>query len=124
MYIGFEIIYGIVIVFIAFYYYLTINNNFWKHRGISGPKPVLGFGNMKKIILGEESMSQYLTKLYHKYKNESMIGIFRLRTPALIIKDPDLIKIVLIKDFSKFMNRGLLPIISVSRKIISYIISR
>ena len=85
---------------------------------------MLGFGNMKKIILGEESMSQYLTKLYHKYKNESMIGIFRLRTPALIIKDPDLIKIVLIKDFSKFMNRGLLPIISVSRKIISYIISR
>ncbi|NP_001352069.1 cytochrome P450 6a14-like [Apis mellifera] len=112
MYINLEIFCAIVIAFIAFYYYLTINNNFWKHRGISGPKPVLGFGNMKKIILGEESMSQYLTKLYHKYKNESMIGIFRLRTPALIIKDPDLIKIVLIKDFSKFMNRGLLPIIS------------
>ncbi|XP_031772912.1 probable cytochrome P450 6a14 [Apis florea] len=112
MYINLEIFCGIVITLIAFYCYLTSNNNFWKNRGISGPKPMLGFGNMKKVIFGEESLVQFLTKMYHEYKNESMIGIFKLKTPALIIKDPDLIKTVLIKDFSKFMNRGLLPIIS------------
>ncbi|EFN73382.1 hypothetical protein EAG_07101, partial [Camponotus floridanus] len=32
--------------------------------------------------------------------------IFTGITPALIVKDPDLIKDILIKDFSKFSNRG------------------
>lgn len=116
MYISLEIFCGIVIALIALYYYLTVNNNFWKNRGIAGPEPVLGFGNMKKVLLGKESMSQFLTKIYHEYKNEPIIGIFTTRTPQLIIKDPDLIKTILIKDFSKIMNRGLLPMVSVSKE--------
>lgn len=116
MYISLEIFCGIVVALIALYYYLTVNNNFWKNRGIAGPEPVLGFGNMKKVLLGKESMSQFLTKIYHEYKNEPIIGIFTTRTPQLIIKDPDLIKTILIKDFSKIMNRGLLPMVSVSKE--------
>lgn len=116
MYISLEIFSGIVVALIALYYYLTVNNNFWKNRGIAGPEPVLGFGNMKKVLLGKESMSQFLTKIYHEYKNEPIIGIFTTRTPQLIIKDPDLIKTILIKDFSKIMNRGLLPMVSVSKE--------
>ncbi|XP_006614287.1 cytochrome P450 6A1-like [Apis dorsata] len=112
MYISLEILCGIVITLIAFYCYLTINNNFWKNRGIPGPKPMLGFGNTKKVIFGKESISQFLTRMYNEYKNEPMIGIFKLRTPSLIIKDPDLIKTLLIKEFPKFANRGLFPIFS------------
>ncbi|EFN73380.1 hypothetical protein EAG_07099, partial [Camponotus floridanus] len=32
--------------------------------------------------------------------------IFTGMTPILIVKDPDLIKDILIKDFPKFSNRG------------------
>ncbi|XP_043793788.1 probable cytochrome P450 6a14 isoform X3 [Apis laboriosa] len=110
MYISLEILCGIIIALIVFYYYLIINNNFWKNREISGPKPVIGFGNMLSIILGKESTSQFLTRIYNEYKNEPMIGIFSKNNPALIIKDPDLIKTVLIKDFHKFANRGLFPV--------------
>ncbi|EFN81691.1 Probable cytochrome P450 6a14 [Harpegnathos saltator] len=52
-------------------------------------------------------MTEYLTEIYHYYKNETMIGIFARRTPILIVKDPDLIKDILIKDFSNFADRGL-----------------
>lgn len=113
-----EILCGIIVALIMFYYYLTINNNFWKNREISGPQPVIGFGNMLKVILGKESISQFLTRIYNEYKNEPMIGIFSKNNPALVIKDPDLIKTVLIKDFHKFANRGLFPINSVSINII------
>lgn len=114
MYINLEILCGIVITLIALYCYLTFDNNFWKNRGVIGPKPVLGFGNVKDVIFGKESLSQFLTRMYNEYKNEPMIGIFSKRTPILIIKDPDLIKTILIKDFPKFANRGLFPIFSVS----------
>lgn len=117
MYTSLEILCGIIVALIVFYYYLIINNNFWKNREISGPKPVIGFGNMLSIILGKESTSQFLTRIYNEYKNEPMIGIFSKNNPALIIKDPNLIKTVLIKDFHKFANRGLFPVNSVSVKI-------
>lgn len=110
MNISLEILCGIIVALIVFYYYLIINNNFWKNRKISGPKPVIGFGNMLSIILGKESTSQFLTRIYNEYKNEPMIGIFSKNNPALVIKNPDLIKTVLIKDFHKFANRGLFPV--------------
>ncbi|EFN78989.1 Cytochrome P450 6a2 [Harpegnathos saltator] len=52
-------------------------------------------------------MSDYLMEIYNSYKDEPVIGIFARRSPILIVKDPNLIKDVLIKDFSNFADRGL-----------------
>lgn len=52
------------------------------------------------------SSGDYLAEIYNDYKDERMIGIFARKTPILIMKDPDLIKDVLIKDFTVFANRG------------------
>lgn len=108
MFINLETLCGFVIAFIAFYYYLTANNNFWKNRGIPGPKPTIGFGNMRTVMFGKESFPQLLTTIYNKYKDEPMIGMFFRRRPVLLLKDFDFIKDVMIKDFSKFANRGFL----------------
>ncbi|XP_017757740.1 PREDICTED: probable cytochrome P450 6a14 [Eufriesea mexicana] len=103
-----EIVCGIIVALIAFYYYLTVNNNFWKNRGVPGPEPMVGFGNVQKLTLGKESLPDFLTRLYSEYKAERIFGIFLRRKPVLIVQDPELIKDVLIKDFSKFTNRGFL----------------
>ncbi|KOC58664.1 Cytochrome P450 6B1, partial [Habropoda laboriosa] len=80
---------------------------FWKVRGVPGPKPVPVFGNIKDAMLLRTALSNILRDLYQEYKDEPMIGIFTRRTPALIIRDPELIKDVLIRDFSKFSDRGI-----------------
>ncbi|XP_011878191.1 PREDICTED: cytochrome P450 6A1-like isoform X2 [Vollenhovia emeryi] len=102
----YEILCGIVAVILAVYYYFTKNFNFWKSRGIRGPKPIPGFGNFKDVMLSNISMGDYMTKLYNTYKDERMIGIFTRTTPVLIVKNPDLIKDILIKDFTVFSHRG------------------
>ncbi|XP_076168680.1 putative cytochrome P450 6a14 [Ptiloglossa arizonensis] len=102
-----EILFAIVAVCLALYYYLVSNFEFWKIRGVPGPQPIPLFGNIKDVILTKMPMGDYLRKLHEEYKNEPMIGIFSRRTPLLILRDPDLIKDVLIKDFSKFADRGL-----------------
>ncbi|XP_003704281.2 putative cytochrome P450 6a14 [Megachile rotundata] len=101
-----EIILGLAAACLALYYYFIWNFNFWKSRGIPGPKPIPMFGNVLAPMIGTVSLAQFLTDLYMKYRNEPMIGIFARRTPILIVQDPDIIKDVLIKDFSKFANRG------------------
>lgn len=103
----FEILFGIASVILALYYYYTSTYTFWKSRGVSGPRPTFFFGNVKDATLLKESMTDLLTKLYKEYKSERLIGIFSRKTPVLILRDPDLIKDVLIKDFSKFTERGL-----------------
>lgn len=102
-----EILCGITALVLAFYYYFLSILDFWKIRGVPGPKPVPLLGNLKDVMLMKYSMSDYLKKIYHEYKNEPMIGIFARRTPILVLQDPELVKDVLIKDFSKFANRGL-----------------
>ncbi|XP_025073878.1 cytochrome P450 6B2-like, partial [Pogonomyrmex barbatus] len=103
----FEILCGIAVIILGLYYFLTSSYDFWKSRGVPGPRPIPGFGNFKDVMLTKISMGDYLMKVYNDYKDEPMIGIYTRKTPVLIIKDPDLIKDVLIKDFSKFADRGI-----------------
>ncbi|CAK9827566.1 Probable cytochrome P450 6a14 [Anthophora retusa] len=102
-----EIFCGITIVLLALYYYFTATYNFWKNRGVPGPEPIPAFGNTWKLMFGKESLPDFLTKICNQYRNEAMFGIFMRRTPLLFVQDPKLIKDVLIKDFSKFVNRGI-----------------
>ncbi|XP_029175227.1 cytochrome P450 6a2-like [Nylanderia fulva] len=102
----FEILYGIIALCLTVYYYLSSNYDFWKSRGVRGPKPLPGFGNIKDFLLNKKFGGDLLRDIYNEYKEEGMIGIFARKTPILLVKDPELIKDILIKDFSNFANRG------------------
>ncbi|XP_077276290.1 cytochrome P450 6B1-like [Temnothorax americanus] len=103
---SFEILCGIATVIFALYYYFTSTFDFWKSRGVPGPRPIPGFGTLKNLVLGKVSRTNYVTKLYNDYKDEPLVGIFAGRTPILVVKHPDLIKDIFIKDFSIFADRG------------------
>jgi cytochrome P450 family 6 len=103
-----ELVCGVTIIFLAIYYYLTSTFDFWRSRGVRGPKPELIFGTLKDVTLARKSAADYLIEIYNEYKNESMIGIFSRREPVLVVKDAELIKDILIKEFSKFSNRGII----------------
>lgn len=102
----FQILCSIIAITFALYYFFTWPFNFWKSRGVHGPRPIPGFGNLKDVLLGKVSLYDYVTKVYNDYKDESLIGIFAGKTPILIVKDLDLIKNILIKDFPIFADRG------------------
>ncbi|XP_071578424.1 cytochrome P450 6A1-like isoform X2 [Temnothorax nylanderi] len=104
---SFEILCGIAAVIFALYYFLTSNYDFWKSRGVRGPRPIPVFGNLKNVTFSKISVGYYLAELYNEYKDEAVLGIFAGKMPILIVKDLDLIKDVLIKDFSTFANRGI-----------------
>lgn len=104
---GIEIFCGIVIVLLLFYYYSVANYNFWKKQGVPGPKPIPLCGNIAPILFAQASAGDCIQSIYNKYKGEPVVGIYLRRKPALLISDPELIKIILIKDFAKFSDRGI-----------------
>ncbi|XP_029680324.1 cytochrome P450 6k1-like [Formica exsecta] len=110
---SFEILCGITAVLLVVYYYFTSTFDFWQSRGIRGPQSIPVFGNFKDVILNKKAAGDYLMEIYNKYKDESIIGIFVTKIPVLIVKDPEFIKDILIKDFTKFADRG----VSISEKV-------
>lgn len=64
-------------------------------------------GNLKDVLLGKTSMGQLLKSVYDENRDEAVIGIYLRRQPVLLLVDPEVIKDVLIKDFSVFGERGL-----------------
>ncbi|XP_050451966.1 cytochrome P450 6A1-like [Cataglyphis hispanica] len=105
---NFEILCGFGIFSFLLYCYLTATFNFWKKRGIPGPKPVLlMFNVMKDFIFKNLFVGKFLKDIYDAYENTPFIGFFYLQEPILMIKDPKFIKDVLIKDSSIFYNRDL-----------------
>lgn len=97
----------IVIALVAFYLYNTRDFNYWKNRGVKYEKPIVLFGNNLTNYLLQKSVTQLLVDLYWKFPNEKVVGFFRASRPELILRDPEIIKRVLVTDFTSFYPRGL-----------------
>jgi cytochrome P450 family 6 len=100
-----EILCACVTILYLFYYYLTVNFDYWTSRGVIGPKPIPFFGNVIDYMLGKKCMGDFYRDIYERYPNQSMVGMFIRRIPVLVLRDPEYIKQVLIKDFAVFAER-------------------
>ncbi|XP_013141517.1 PREDICTED: cytochrome P450 6B2-like [Papilio polytes] len=97
----------ILVVLVAVYLYGTRTFRYWEKRGIKYETPKPFFGNFSPVFFRSKSMTQIAAKLYWKYPNERVVGSFRLTHPELLIRDPELVKQILVTDFVFFNIRGL-----------------
>lgn len=86
------------------YKYTSRNYDYWAKRNVPfiPPKPFVG--NFWDIIRFKLSIGPYLEKLYNTTSGK-FIGIFVFSKPCLVIRSPDLVKSILIRDFNYFTNR-------------------
>ncbi|XP_011878211.1 PREDICTED: cytochrome P450 6a2-like [Vollenhovia emeryi] len=101
----FEILCACVVILYLLYHYLTSDFAYWTSRGVNGPKPIPFFGNIANFMLGNNSLGGFYKEIYDRYPNDAVVGIFLRGSPVLLLRDPDYIKQVLIKDFTSFANR-------------------
>jgi cytochrome P450 family 6 len=90
----------------ALYLYFKISFSYWKKRNAPHIEPTFPFGNFKDLILLRKHTGQALADLYKKLDGEKYGGTYMFTKPGFIFRDPDIIKDVLVKDFSSFHDRG------------------
>ena len=95
----------IATVFVLLYYYSKIKLSYWKKYGVKSPKPLPFLGNFKDVLLGKDCTTDCFQNAYNEFKDERMVGVYGGHEPLLVLRDLDLIKDVLIKDFNKFAQR-------------------
>lgn len=88
------------------YFYVCHIYSYWKRRNIAYLEPTFPFGNFKKNILQKISFGE-LTEELHNSSNAPVVGFYAALKPSLLIRDPKLIRDVLISNFPSFYHRGL-----------------
>lgn len=99
-----EFVLGVVAV-LLFYIYAYSPFDYWKKCGVTQvPVELPVVGNFVRGL--SEPAAVRLKRNYDNYPDERYVGTYDVRTPVLLIRDPDLVESFLIKDFSHFYNRG------------------
>uniref|UniRef100_A0A669EMD9 Uncharacterized protein n=1 Tax=Oreochromis niloticus TaxID=8128 RepID=A0A669EMD9_ORENI len=83
------------------YWYLVRPFSVLSRCGIKHPKPVPFFGNLFMFQQGFFKPLNDLVKTYGK-----VCGYYLGQTPVIVVADPDMLRQVLVKDFSNFPNRN------------------
>ncbi|XP_047995697.1 cytochrome P450 6B2-like [Leguminivora glycinivorella] len=94
-------------VVVLLYYHFTRTFSYWKDRNVPGPKPIPLFGNLYDSTVRSCTTGAVFKKIYENYPNEKVVGVFRMTSPTLLVRDLNILKHIFIKDFDNFADRGL-----------------
>lgn len=79
---------------------------YWERHEIAFLPPKFPFGFIT-ISRSKQQFSLRLASIYEKYRNQGpFVGLYFFIKPVILLTDLDMIRNVLIKDFSTFANRG------------------
>lgn len=80
--------------------------SFWSDRGFASPKPSFPFGSLKGVGT-KITQAEAMDVIYKKYKGKvPAVGIYSFLSPTVLVIDPELLKNILVREFSSFTNRG------------------
>ncbi|XP_044731381.1 cytochrome P450 6k1-like [Chrysoperla carnea] len=94
----------LAVILTIIYFYFKSTFNYWKKRGVPYAEPNWIFGNFYDAITFKKNITSYFCEQYHK-TDEKAYGLYIFQRPYLLLRDPELIKHVLVKDFSNFIPR-------------------
>lgn len=95
----------IIFAFGSISFYVKTAYSYWPRRGVPFLKPSFPFGNFGKNILQKLSIEGQLDEFYHAI-SRPLCGVYAFFRPILIVRDPAIIRHILIKDFHHFVDRG------------------
>lgn len=95
----------ILVILVWTFVKLKQNVKYWEHRGVTGPRPNIFFGNFGECFFKRFSYAEIIRKIYLSYRSHPVVGCFNMTTPVLLVNEPEYIERVLKTDFSYFTDR-------------------
>lgn len=92
------------VVALAFYYYIVGRLRHFANTGIPYLKPKIFVGNMGPVIMKQRAMAEQVKFLYDSYPDARYIGFHDFTIPTIMLRDPEIIKYVTVKNFDNFVN--------------------
>jgi cytochrome P450 family 6 len=94
------------IILAVIYIYIKSSYSYWTKLGIPTYNPVVPFGNFSEAFVKNTGFQALLTEFYKAFEGHKLGGLYGLTSRFLLVRDPDLIRDILVKDFDRFHDRG------------------
>ncbi|XP_066905483.1 cytochrome P450 6a2-like [Halyomorpha halys] len=103
------IILAITILWLLYRYWIS-NYKYWEEKNIPSVPGRFPFGSNADFTLLKKFQGDLFLEMFRQFSSSPYFGLYIMRLPALIIKDPEYVQLVLVKEFSSFKDRLLLKI--------------
>ncbi|XP_049832856.1 cytochrome P450 6k1-like [Schistocerca gregaria] len=94
-------------IFAILYVTFKINYTYWKRKGLPYLEPSFPLGNGWNTALMRKCPGEDMKDVYFETEGKDVVGIYSLNNPILVVRDPELIKTIIVKDFNYFPDRGI-----------------
>ncbi|XP_068084403.1 cytochrome P450 6k1 [Anabrus simplex] len=91
-----------ILVTPTLYLYCTWTFDYWKKKGVPFIKPLPLFGNVLAVITRQKTPVDLWVDLYRAGDGHPFLGLYHFRSPSLLVRDPEMIKNILVTNFNCF----------------------
>ena len=105
------IILTLLFLAILIYWHYVINFTVLKDLGFRGPTPLPLIGNLLGLVLHGKSFHEL--QIQHQKSYGRVFGYYLLKTPSVVVSDPEILKVILVKEFDKFHDRPVCSIFNI-----------
>lgn len=96
----------LIVVASLIYWYIKRAFSYWKSMGVPHVEPDIPYGNVKGLGT-TESFVNFTQNYYSKFKGTAQVcGMYLFTRPIMLLLDLDLIKTILVKEFTSFSDRS------------------
>nr|ABS31131.1 cytochrome P450 [Tribolium castaneum] len=88
------------------YYIYSKHYSYWQSKNVPTDKPFLFFGSFYNLVIRKEHIFERIRTIYNQFSTP-YVGIYIFHQPVLLIRSPEILRKVLVKDFDKFTNRNI-----------------
>ena len=89
---------------LVIYIFGTWTHDHFSKQNVPSLKPIPLFGNIAPIMFRTMSFPDLVSDIYSRLKGHKYGGFYQLMEPILLVRDPELIKMVTVRDFEHFVD--------------------
>ncbi|XP_055619246.1 probable cytochrome P450 9f2 isoform X1 [Toxorhynchites rutilus septentrionalis] len=92
------------VIILSIYHYVAKQYEYFLTKPVPCVKPTFGFGSTAPTLFRTMDISSLVKKLYNAYPDSKISGFYDLLRPIYILRDPEVIKKIAVKDFDYFTD--------------------
>lgn len=97
----------VIVLFVGVITFFKWKYTYWQRKGVPSATPTIPFGNLKDMFTQTKHIGLVIAEIYEEARKKGYkhMGAYLFARPAYVAIDTEVIKHILLKDFSYFMNR-------------------
>lgn len=99
----FTILLGLLLILYGYFKYAY---TYFEKRHIPFIEPTFPFGNFQSLAFRTKSFADAMKGLYDQMPNYPAFGVYLMAQPTVMLRDPEIVKQCLVKEFTSFHDRG------------------